>query len=369
MYHHHPPTSSSIKPVQTTSRRAAGEIPWNQTTSKWRSWGNVNDDDIANIEEKNKHNNLGNKIGKSGLDSPSNLKNSFENLDLVTRDSIHDDSKTKINSQSTAQSEKTNDTVTVSSDIFPTSSHLSVSSPMKENSTLDLSISPTLRDIIISRESNQVSEELTDEEKELRRQAIAKEQQQRILQQVEEMRRRKQRGVKSQGPPILNSQKSDSTLPSSVSVHKSIRDKGDHLEHDEELRKYQRERIPRTKGLLYQRFPGGKLIQVDRNGEPLAELHRLEQSNDLEAEDQDYDDDEAYMEKPSMVSKEITLEKQEVKVKSTSLSVRNVPNMKKVKSSDSKLKNKDSKHMSQKVDQNPTALAKVTELPKKAKRV
>jgi hypothetical protein len=299
-----------------------------ETTSKWRSWGNVNDDDITHLDEKSKRNNLGNR--KSDLDSPSNLKKEFENLDLISRDSIHDESKTKVNSQSTAQSEKTNDTVTMSSDIIPTSSQISVSSPTKENSTLDLSISSNLQDIIIGRESNQISEDLTDEEKELRRQAMAKEQQQRILQQVEEMRRRKQRVVKPQGPLILDSKKCDSTLPSSASIHKTIREKSDSHEHDEELRKYQRERSPRTKGLLYRRFPGGNLIQVDRSGDPLKESHQLQQSDDAEADDED-DDNDVCVETPNVVPKEITSAKQELKVKSSSLNVRNVPITKKGK--------------------------------------
>jgi hypothetical protein len=224
----------------------------------------------------------------------------------VTSESIHDDKTTKMNIQSitTQSTDKTNDTLTLSSEIFPTSLHISVASPINTSSVLDSSInsSSSIRDIIIGHENNRVIEELTDEEKERRRQAIAKEQQQRILQQVEEMRRRKQQGLKVQGQAILECQKKPS-----VSIPKQVREKSDCIEHDEELRKYQRERPPRTKGLLYRRFPGGKLFQVDRYGEPMTELQQSVQSNNLENEEQD-DDDEG-----SLVSENITLDNQEVK--------------------------------------------------------
>jgi hypothetical protein len=95
-------------------------------------------------------------------------------------------------------------------------------------------------------------EDLDDTEKERRRQARAFEQQQRILRQVEAARRMKHKPAAPRDPD------------------------------DEEALQHQRERQPRTKGLLFTRLSNGLLMPIDRYGNPLRKETPKEEKDTIQ---------------------------------------------------------------------------------------
>ena len=128
-------------------------------------------------------------------------------------------------------------------------------------------------------------ESLDDAEKEQRRKARAFEQQQRILQQVEAARRANTRKNQSHNTTkklmARSTTRTTSTgTPSNSHVQAKATpsmEKGNHTQNvDQDVNKVapterwqcQRERPPRTKGLLYRRLPNGYLVPIE--GRPWA---------------------------------------------------------------------------------------------------